>query len=332
MTRSSTIPSLRFATLAAALALPCVVHAAGDPPITWSPTTGTNIAGDSDVITAGSPVVAFNFGTTGVSSVAVNGVTFAPFAVIYDDGPGTTTIGGVSLTFTNRLAFNTAFGSASTPFSNLSTDYQTLLSAGVTDNNGSFNMAISGLTNGQMYLIQWWANSATSNIVNFNGTTTATSTNALTLQDNANQTEGSAGQFGVGTFTAGPVGQESVTFTGFRPLLNALQIRAVPEASTPGDFNRDGHVNAADILPAMKALTNPVGYEAQYGVSPADLPIIGDVNDDGSFNNADLQYLLTTLKSGGGSTDSVPEPASWVLAFLALTTVSGTRLCVRCVR
>jgi glucose/arabinose dehydrogenase len=86
---------------------------------------------------------------------------------------------------------------------------------------------------------------------------------------------------------------------------------------SPGDFNRDGHVDAADIVPAMKALTNPVGYEAQYGVPPADLPIIGDVNGDTNFNNADLQYLLTTLKSGGGSNDSVPEPSTFVLVVLA---------------
>ena len=100
----------------------------------------------------------------------------------------------------------------------------------------------------------------------------------------------------------------------------------------PGDFNRDGHVDAADILPAMKALTDPAGYEGQYGVSPADLPIIGDVNGDTQFTNADLQALLDYLKDGGGSTSTVPEPASWILAFLALAMVSGTRFCVRCVR
>jgi hypothetical protein len=100
----------------------------------------------------------------------------------------------------------------------------------------------------------------------------------------------------------------------------------------PGDFNRDGHVDAADILPAMKALTDPVGYEVQYSVSATDLQIIGDVNGDTQFTNADLQSLLDYLKDGGGSISTVPEPASWILAFIALAIVSGTRFNVRCVR
>ncbi len=71
-----------------------------------------------------------------------------------------------------------------------------------------------------------------------------------------------------------------------------------------GDFNLDGHVNAADVGPAMQALTNPTAYEAQYHVTAATLQALGDVNGDGQFTNADLQRLLSMLKSGGGSTDN----------------------------
>jgi hypothetical protein len=82
-----------------------------------------------------------------------------------------------------------------------------------------------------------------------------------------------------------------------------------------GDFNRDGHVDAADILPMEQALTNLSDYKATYapGITDPQLAFIEDVNQDGSFNNADLQFLLDTLKSGGGSADSVPEPASIAL-------------------
>ena len=87
----------------------------------------------------------------------------------------------------------------------------------------------------------------------------------------------------------------------------------------PGDFNRDGHVNAADILPMERALTDLSDYKSLYasGISDQQLALIEDVNGDGNFTNADLQFLLTTLKSGGGSSDAVPEPSSFVLAAVA---------------
>jgi hypothetical protein len=37
---------------------------------------------------------------------------------------------------------------------------------------------------------------------------------------------------------------------------------------------------------------------------------IGGLNGDGIINNADLQILLIDLKAGGGSADTVPEPAT----------------------
>lgn len=105
-----------------------------------------------------------------------------------------------------------------------------------------------------------------------------------------------------------------------------LQVHAVP---VPGDFNRDGRVDAADILPAMKALTNPATYELQYGVSPADLPIIGNVNGDGVVNNFDLQALISLVASGGGngSLTVVPEPASIVLLGLGALAIAYCRSC-----
>jgi hypothetical protein len=79
----------------------------------------------------------------------------------------------------------------------------------------------------------------------------------------------------------------------------------------------------------MKASTNESVYASSIGESTSQLALIGDVNGDGFFNNADLQALLNLLKSGGGST-SVPEPASLVLlAMGGVVSLAGRRqICV----
>ena len=89
-----------------------------------------------------------------------------------------------------------------------------------------------------------------------------------------------------------------------------------------GDFNRDGHVDAADILIAEQALTNTSGYQNTHGLTdPTLFGLVADVNGDGSFNNVDLQFLLNALKSGGVSADPIPEPSTLVLAILAFGTL-----------
>jgi glucose/arabinose dehydrogenase len=87
---------------------------------------------------------------------------------------------------------------------------------------------------------------------------------------------------------------------------------------SPGDFNRDGHVDARDISALEQALTNLSAYKSQYGVTDAELLQINQLPGESTntLNNSDLQALLDYLKAGGGST-SVPEPSTFVLAVLA---------------
>ncbi|HZZ26912.1 MAG TPA: family 43 glycosylhydrolase [Pirellulales bacterium] len=96
----------------------------------------------------------------------------------------------------------------------------------------------------------------------------------------------------------------------------------------PGDFNRDGHVDAADILPMEQALTNLSAYKTTYkpNLTDAQVLLIGDLDGDHKFSNADLQALLNLLQSGGGSANPVPEPSSWILLLLG---VIGGRSIVR---
>jgi subtilase family serine protease len=82
--------------------------------------------------------------------------------------------------------------------------------------------------------------------------------------------------------------------------LNFANAPAVPPPVL-GDFNRNGVRDAGDISAAMMALTNLDEYLATYGVTPDQLATFDDVNQDGGFNNADLQALLSSLISGGSS-------------------------------
>jgi hypothetical protein len=98
----------------------------------------------------------------------------------------------------------------------------------------------------------------------------------------------------------------------------------------PGDMNLDGQITAADLPLLELALTNRAGYESTVGVNDAMLNIVGDADESGTFDNADLQGLIYELIHGtsflvgnprplgesdlrDNSTAAVPEPASWLL-------------------
>jgi hypothetical protein len=86
----------------------------------------------------------------------------------------------------------------------------------------------------------------------------------------------------------------------------------------PGDYNKDGHVNAADITALELALTNLSLYQSTYSVSNSDLAAINNIPDDSgsSLNNSKLQALENLLIAGNGSTSAVPEPSSFILLAL----------------
>lgn len=201
--------------------------------ITWS--SPTTVSGDSDVSTAFPTFGAWHF-LNGGANTSVNGVTFTDFF---------SSINGQALAsgqpnFTggdNEGNSIGAFGGDTSPFTSLSSGYQTLLSRGLfkADGNSATTLTLNGLTIGQQYRVQIWVNDSrdlpnvwqrTALIAdgiggNFSGP----------LSYNAAQASGGVGQFVIGTFTADATSQ-LLLISSDNPQVNGLYVTVVPEPST----------------------------------------------------------------------------------------------------
>lgn len=205
--------------------------------ILWgSPAT---ISGDSDVSTTGTLLAAVNPGAnvSGGLATTVNGVTFAAFGpqgvASATDSSGRFTI--ESTTAGYSVFSTTGLGSASPPFSLLSSSYQTLLSyasyisnSGQTDFSKPMTMTINGLTSGGEYAVQLWFNDSRPFST---GPLTGTSeTTSVSLDPNVTDAPGALGQQVIGTFTADGTTQAIVfSTTGNAVGLSAYQLRLLPE-------------------------------------------------------------------------------------------------------
>lgn len=206
--------------------------------ITWG--TPANITGDSDVVTTGTLVYAYNLGNTGVQTTTVNGVSFVAWEVPYFNL--TTTNGDVKIDETTGYltSFNT-LGTVAGNFSTLSSDYQTLLGSGASASNAAtMKLTLAGLTPGADYIFQWWINnSSLTKAFELNDdmllTTSSVGANSVNLNGNVGSTSGNLGQYVTATFTATGT-TKILDFDGTNgsnfPLINAFQLREVPEPST----------------------------------------------------------------------------------------------------
>lgn len=183
--------------------------------------TPTTISADTDVSTDGDLVSAVN--VFGDSAVTLNGVTFAT--------------GNGSFTFDFAAEYG-AFGSATTPYTGLSSNYQTLLTSGKFQGTGG-SVTINGLAIGHQYAVQIWCNDSRA-LGNYSSTVTSPGGNSVSvLYNNAGGADGGLGQFTIGRFTADATTQ---TFTIGGSLvisvLNAIQLRDVtPTYTFNGNLN-----------------------------------------------------------------------------------------------
>lgn len=211
----------------------------GQAVVTWG--SALNIAGNTDVVTAGPLVRAFTIGSSDVSPASVNSVTFEAFGIGVDPNPTSVTVGNFTLAESvTALAGSNFLGGESGSFAALSLEYQSMLGSGgyaTEENFQTITLTLGNLTPGQGYRFQWWINNSSSST---GYSTTATAGNAVTLSSNTADLYGGLGQYALGTFTAVGTGQ-TIDFVGIgaAPLINAFQLReiaAVPEPATATGF------------------------------------------------------------------------------------------------
>lgn len=211
--------------------------------VTWG--TPQAIVGDPDVSTDGTLVAAFNIGDLGVASATVNGVFFQGFVVQTTSTSASS--GNFSLAASGGdffLSSNEDYGSISPPsppFTGLSAPYKTILAgATITGQPTTFDLNMSGLTPGETYQFQWWANTSGEALPAVSTSHAASAGNTVTLNDNPTRLEGGLGQYVTGTFVADGTSQ-MITFLPIpaggpnsAAQLNAFQLRQIPEPSSIG--------------------------------------------------------------------------------------------------
>jgi hypothetical protein len=242
--KKASAPFLSVALLATAL-FPHAAHAFST--VTWG--SAQNISGDSDVSTLGSLLYAYNAGGSGVTATTVNGVSFSPYVFPFN-GSNTTTTGNVTFTESpDILTFYNNLGSVSAPFSNLSPNYQTLLSSGGSAGSpATITATLGGLTAGRDYLFQWWTNDS-SNDPGLASTQSSAfdgfSSTTVTLDANTSNSAGGTGQYVIGTFYAFNTFRNiNLNGIGGLPLINAFQVRDVTAAAVP----EPGQIAASLVL------------------------------------------------------------------------------------
>jgi hypothetical protein len=227
-----------FLTVAALIALNATTQAAAVT-INWN--SAQNITGDSDVSTTGSLLYAYNLGAAGVADTTVNGVTFT-------SGPlsafgNSVSFGQTTLNETPGYlyAYNN-LGTGSGAFTSLSSSYKSLLGSGIyADVPVTITLSLGGLTFGQQYQFQWWLNNSSKQEGGLTGNSlflTTAGNNPYTVGLNGNTSSsivGGLGQYAIGTFTANS-SAFNINFNGTDgsnlPMINAFQLRAIPEPST----------------------------------------------------------------------------------------------------
>jgi hypothetical protein len=231
-------PRILVATLAALAAFTFTAQAAV---VTWG--AATDIAGDADVSTSGSLVMAFNFGDPAVTGTTVNGVTFDPFALLTNDSQLSYTVGNATLSTTDDRGPR---GATTSTWQALPPGYTSLLtSAAELIADRSYTLTLSGLTVGQEYKFQMWVNNSDREYFGYdfptyvddgngNGEALYTGDNGLNGGGQGVNAPPRPGQYIIGTFTADASFQDFLMGgSEISGVVNGFQLREAAPAAPP---------------------------------------------------------------------------------------------------
>ena len=218
---------LRFFTqLGVALVLAALATLTARAQITWG--AAQNIAGDSDVVIAGTLNYAYDWAN---SAQTVNGVPFA--------GANAANVGG-NLGTTLSSVNNTVYTSGYAPFALLPAEYQGILVGAIYVSSAStYPVTFSNLVSGHLYLVQFWVNDPRNATVSARTDTLgSTGGNSVLLHFAAGGVPNNPGQFAAGLFTAlGTTQTLTIVGTaGSVPSMNAVQVRDVTGLNTWGGY------------------------------------------------------------------------------------------------
>lgn len=215
-----------------ALALTIPLQAAT---VVWS--TSTAITTSTDVVTTGTTVLAAHAKWNPAANETVNGVTFA--ATLNNNQAQSFTAGAVTLAFTTSTLVNNSnpfLGTKQLTGPDADAYERTVSNGWEFIGGGAINL--SGLTNGQQYLAQFWVadfRQPTDNrslTIGSAGATGNISPQMFFLGGDGSSTSSGRGNFVTGIFTASGTTQSfpiNVAGADNSAQINAFQLRAIPE-------------------------------------------------------------------------------------------------------
>ncbi len=278
--------------VAAAVALAMLPSGGSAAGITWG--TPKTISVDTDVSTNGVPLYAYDESNAGA---VVNTVSF-------NAGNSTTALGAnVSISGISGGTYG-GFGASGSPWSGLSSSYQTVLAGAAYGGTGAGTITLNNLVVGHNYVVQVWVDDSRTYGAGRNETNS--SYNTVVMNYNSTGAQGGVGQYTIGTFTANATNQAftlQANSNAGSTQINAIQVRDTTAMTTTSGV----WTNTAGGL--WNTAANWTNHAVAYGAgSTADFSKVNLTSD--STVTLDAPLIIGNLIFG--NTDANPA-ANWTI-------------------